>query len=64
MGKSFLRPELPAEIFADRQWLLGVYRHAGRAARAKAAIISSRRARLGRAIAKICSLFLESADAP
>jgi len=25
MGKSFLRPELPAETFAERQWLLGVY---------------------------------------
>jgi len=25
MGKSFLRPELPPEALADRQWLLGVY---------------------------------------
>ena len=25
MGKSFLRPELPPDILADRQWLLGAY---------------------------------------
>jgi serine/threonine protein kinase len=63
MGKSFLRPELPAETLADRQWLLGVYAmQAGRQREGRELLLQASQAQEG--YREDLHLFLESTDAP
>ncbi len=63
MGKSFLRPELPATALADRQWLLGVYAmQAGRQREGRELLIQASQAK--ESYREDLSLFIESADAP
>ena len=62
MGKSFLRPELPPETLADRQWLLGVYAmQAGRLPEGQQLLVQASQAK--EEYRESLSLFLESADA-
>ncbi len=63
MGKSFLRPELPVEIMADRQWLLGVYAmQAGRPREGRVYLVQASQAK--ESYRDDLHLFLESSDAP
>ncbi len=63
MGKSFLRPELPPETLADRQWLLGVYAmQAGRLTEGQQWLVQASQAK--EEYRESLSLFLESAEAP
>jgi hypothetical protein len=63
MGKSFLRPELPPDTLADRQWLLGVYAiQAGRLPDGQQLLVQASQTK--EEYRESLSLFLESADAP
>jgi predicted RNA-binding Zn-ribbon protein involved in translation (DUF1610 family) len=62
MGKSFLRPELPAETLADRKWLLGVYAmQAGRQREGHELLIQA--SQVKDEYLEALELFLETAEA-
>jgi len=63
MGKSFLRPELPPDTLADRQWLLGVYAiQAGRLPEGQQLLVQASQTK--EEYRESLSLLLESTDAP
>jgi hypothetical protein len=63
MGKSFLRPDLPDETLADREWLLGVYAiYAGKPREGRELLVQAGQAKPE--YREELSLFLDSADAP
>jgi hypothetical protein len=63
MGKSFLRPDLPVEALAEREWLLGVYAmQAGRLKEGRAYLLRASQA--SESYREDLHLFLESTEAP
>jgi hypothetical protein len=63
MSKSFLRPDLPAETLADRQWQLGVYEiYAGKAREGRELLVQAGQAKPE--YREELNLFPDGAEAP